>query len=65
MTLFLLGNLAFLLSITGSLACFHPRVGLWLGIYEPDLLAAAVALVAVVLIHALTTSPDNPKANPA
>ena len=36
MTLFLLGNLAFLLSITGSLACFHPRVGLWLGIYEPD-----------------------------
>ena len=27
------------------------------------ILAASVALVAVVLIHALTTSPDNPKAD--
>ena len=26
------------------------------------ILAASVALVAVVLIHALTASPDNPKA---
>ena len=27
------------------------------------ILAASVALVAVVLIHAITTSPDNPKAD--
>ena len=29
------------------------------------LLAAGVVLVALCLVHTLTTSPDNPKANPA
>ena len=29
------------------------------------LLAAAVILAAISTMHALTTSPDNPKANPA